>query len=608
MWLNGVESLLTSGKGTIFVALVIGLSFPESHDSSIAAVLDGRLVFATEEERYTRHRYSLGEKPGNSLIEAFRFLKKFGVEPEDVDAFALSWDTRLNPLSANLNRYPFRLFETRQVYQASYQALARTAWDSFRDKLSESAFALYFLKSVYKQIGKSFPSSAKIVPVIHHLAHAASAYYFSGFHSAAVLTIDGKGERDGTVVWKARNGEFERVASVNFWDGSLGFLYEFTAVRLGFDRYNGPGKVMGLAPYGQADPDLDARFNQSIKLMEAGEVPYLFTRRFGPKQIDSMYEGLTDYVSGGVRPSWNPRTEVSRIAADIARALQRFTDRAVLHTARWTKERTGETNLCLAGGVALNAKSNMEVYYSKLYNEMFVFPAANDAGTAIGAAAYVYEHVLGGKMETRKLETAYLGPGYDDDLVKSTLRTSKWKGEFLGDDVGPVADLVSRGHVVAWYQGRSELGPRALGNRSVVADPTKKENWSIVNQIKGRESWRPLAPSVLDSDAGEYFVDPCDHRFMILMFRMKTEGSQRAPAISHVDRTARPQVVSRGMNSTWFDLIKAFKEERGEGIIINTSFNLAGEPLVQTPADALKSFAVGGFDALFLQGWLLRKE
>ena len=240
---------------------------------------------------------------------------------------------------------------------------------------------------------------------------------------------------------------------------------------------------------------------------------------------------------------------------------------------------------------------------------MFVFPAANDAGGPIGAAAYVYEHVLGGKMKRQRLKNVYLGPEYDEDLVKKVVRDSKFKAEYIGEDVNAVADLVAKGQIVTWYQGRAELGPRALGNRSIIADPTRKEYWRLVNDIKGREWWRPLAPSLLDEDKDVYFKDPVSHEFMILMFRYKDEEAcKRVPVTCHVDLTARPQTVTKDQNKTWYDLIKAFKDIKGEGLIMNTSFNLAGEPLVETPQEAIRSFAVKGFDAMYMQGWLIYKR
>ncbi|QGA68536.1 carbamoyltransferase [Sulfolobus sp. E11-6] len=327
------------------------------------------------------------------------------------------------------------------------------------------------------------------------------------------------------------------------------------------------------------------------------------------KKIYHIYDIISERVIGSKTLNWNPRGELNENAVNIAWAVQKVTEDAVLSTAYWAKKHTGEDKVALAGGVALNAKANMELHYSRTYNDIFIFPAANDAGGPIGAAAYVYEHILGGKMKNERLTHVYFGPEYSDDEVKNIVRKSKVKAEYVGNDMNPIADLIAKGEIVTFYQGRAELGPRALGHRSILADPTRKEYWRLVNDIKGREWWRPLAPSLLLEDASEYFRDPTKHEFMILMLRYKDEEvCKRVPVTCHVDSTARPQTVTGEEDKNWYNVIKAFKDLRGEGLVMNTSFNLAGEPLVETPQDAIRSFAVGGFDAMYLQGWLITKR
>jgi carbamoyltransferase len=310
----------------------------------------------------------------------------------------------------------------------------------------------------------------------------------------------------------------------------------------------------------------------------------------------------------GEKVEWDHDGPVATDAADIAFAIQKVTEEAMVGLTKRAFELTGERNLGMAGGVALNAKANMEVYNSGIFNDMFIFPAANDAGSPIGAAAWACEHILGEKMRNEKLKSVYLGVEYSDDTVKEMIAQSKIKAEYIGDDVGALADMIWKGKIGTFYQGRAELGPRALGNRSIIADPTKKETWRTVNRIKGREWWRPLAPSVLEEDAKDYFANPASHEFMILMFRFNEGMDKRVPAVYHVDGTTRPQTVRRSENKNWYELIKAFKERSGEGLIVNTSFNLAGEPLVETPKDAIRSFATAGFDFMYMQGWLLTKK
>jgi carbamoyltransferase len=601
------------------LAIVIGFTFPESHDNAVAVVVDGKLVFAAEEERYTRHKHAQGEPPFNSLLEALRFLKKSGINPGDVDGFATNWVSSLYPLSWRIRVLKEQVDAARAVDRhipllggigSIPKHLLNWAYHDF----NYVELAKLFIAKTYRRLGATLPADLKIIPVEHHLAHAASAYYFSGFSSSTVLTIDGYGERDSTVVWKVMNGEFEKLASVTVEDGSLGMLYETVSERLHFDALAGPGKVMGLAPYGKEDKVLGSKF-QAIARTDEADSPYIFadefrmkSRAMGVMDITKGYNRIADFLTKGIDLDWNPKTAPTESAANLAWHIQQFTEEIVEKTARWAKQQTKENNVALAGGVALNAKASMKLHYAHIYDNMFIFPVANDAGTAVGAAAYAHEHVFGEKMKHGRLDNIYLGSEYDDSMIKETVKRGKWSAEYLNGNLGKVADLVAKGHIIGVFQGRAEMGPRALGNRSIVADPTQADTWKRVNEMKGREYWRPLAPSLLAEDKDTYFVEPVDHRYMVLMFRMTDEGAKRTPAVCHVDATSRPQMVARETNPVWYDLIKAFKDRSGEGLVVNTSFNLAGEPLIETPQDAIKSFAIGGFDDLFLQGWLISKH
>jgi len=584
--------------------MVVGFNWPVEHDNTVALILDGELVFATEEERYSRHKHSPGELPFGSFNKLFNFMHKNNLKPSDVDAFALNFDHKKFLL---IRRYwAFR----DNLFMAAFSGVPILKNKNFFTRLpflDLNSLAEYFIRHVYIKNNEKMPDKIKIIPVEHHIAHAASAYYFSGFRSCASLVLDGSGEKDATSFYQIKNGEFEKILSIPATYGSIGLMYEASSYKLGYENLEGPGKIMGLAPYGNKN-QYYSKLKKFLKINTNG-LPFYFD--IGKKYRKSVnygepYEKIFDYITPTI--NWDKHGPINKNSADFAWAVQKVAEEAVLAAGEYVKESTEEKKLVMAGGVALNAKANMELYYANLFNDMFVFPAANDAGTTIGAAAYVYEHELGGKMKNKRLESVYLGPEYSDDEIKNVVEASKFKYEYVGDDVGVVADLVKKGNILTWYQGRAELGPRALGNRSIIANPALPDTWKTVNKIKGREWWRPLAPSLLSEHKNDYFINPVDHEFMILMFKFKEGMKERVPAVYHVDGTARPQTVSYKQNKNWYNMIKAFGEETGEYLVVNTSFNLAGEPLVETPKDALRSFGLGGFDAMYMQGWLIYKH
>jgi carbamoyltransferase len=587
------------------MTLVVGMSWPVGHDNSAAAILDGRLVFATEEERHTRHKHSVGEAPLNSLVKLFKHVRKLGVNPTDVDAFATNWTPNLFPMLYRHALFFEGVAQVAPLIKSNGERLSvARRWVSGTDYLSLSK---YVIRHAYSLAGEAPPRVIKVIPVEHHLAHAASAYFFSGFGSAVSLTVDGSGEKNSTVVWRIKHGEFEKVLAMDTTDSSIGLFYESMGTRIGYDVLEGPGKLMGLAPYGGMS-SVYTKVRELFRISEDGEgdFPYRVSHQRRGGRQDTWAESYLRTVGAKVdKAAWDPRGSMDKTAADIAWATQRVAEEAEIATARWAKRNLGETNLALAGGVALNAKINMEIFYSGLFDDIFIFPGANDAGGPIGAACYVHHHVLGKKMSNERLTDAYLGPEYTDEEVTKAVRDSKWSAVKVDDGMAEVAKLISAGKLVCIYQGRAELGPRALGNRSIAADPTKKEMWGTVNRIKGREWWRPLAPSLID--AKRYFVQGRPHEFMVMMYRFREEAGERVPAVRHVDGTARPQTLDNVSNPVWQNLIESFAELSGEALVVNTSFNLAGEPLVETPQDALRSFAVGGLDAIYMQGQLIAK-
>jgi Predicted carbamoyl transferase, NodU family len=370
---------------------VIGFNWPIEHDHAVAVIVDGKLVFASEEERYTRHKHSPGELPINALRQAFLYLKKsWEIKPKDVDAFAVNWDPKLFPWKRRSHQARGHFYKLRDVI-GRIPLNESNRFNNYITILTSIlsgdylAFARALVRHVILSLGEEAPSDIRVIPVRHHLAHAASAYYFSGFSSAAVLTVDGSGEYESTVIWKVRDGSFEPILSMYTSYGSLGVLYEWTTHRLGLGRLEGPGKGMGLAPYGERSKYYD-KLKEFVKIDPEGDEPYVILvngKKVKSKdwdKSDSIYTYIAENVIGGRSLNWNPRGELSKDAANVAWAVQRVTEEAMLATAKWARDHTGEDKVALAGGVALNAKANMEMHYSRIFNEMFIFPAANDAG------------------------------------------------------------------------------------------------------------------------------------------------------------------------------------------------------------------------------------
>lgn len=592
---------------------VIGINWPPFHDVSCSVIVDGKLIFATEEERYTRKKHSPHQVPYYSLISALEFLKdKYDILPGDIDAYATTFNINQFPFHERLNISTFErnliIASTLNESIENRKAFVPSTKGYFFSGMNNIYSITKFLKFVYAKIGAEFNADIKVYPVMHHLAHASSAYYFSGFKDAVLVVVDGQGERLATTIWDVKNGEFNNILGVDL-TGSLGYLYENVCKKLKFSRAEGPGKVMGLAPYGRYNKFIWTKF-ENVFSASTEKLPYHFNNKFVSRNPDKMYSNMAEYITKGlnIEKEWDPlRIPLYNKAVDLAYALQSVLEKKLIDVAAWAKDNTGRKNISLAGGVALNSKANMAIYYSGFFKNMFVFPAPNDAGATAGAAAYVYEKKFGKKMYRRELKDIYLGKEYDHVDIENIVKKSKFKSEQIGTDMSRVAREISRGSIIGIYTGRAEFGPRALGNRSIVADPRKKINLKNLNIIKGREWWRPLAPSILKSSMYKYLVDPIPNKFMTTMFKTSREAEINVPAVCHVDKTTRPQIVEKRDSSIFYDLIKSFEEITNVGAIINTSFNIRGEPIVETPYEALASFSNSGLDMLYLDGWLLKK-
>jgi carbamoyltransferase len=540
------------------------------HDSAAALLVDGKLVVAVEEERFNRIKY--GKLPNidnpHQLPErAIRFCLKYaGLTPQDIDHVAYSFDPQLR------------------------RARFHPEW--WLDPRFEEVFLLRLGQvrgAAEELLGRSLRQQFHFVP--HHLAHAASAYYPSGFDRAAILVIDGIGEAAGTTLWKATGAQIKPVETLDY-PHTIGFVWEIICDYLGFSAYDA-SKLMGLAAYG--NPEVYRRAFGAI--LQVGDEDYAVD----PEAIgfQSAKESRIESLLG---PPRYPGMELLPQHADIAAALQEATTNAVMAMVRRLKRKVPSDHLCFAGGVALNCVTNDLVLQSGGFSDVFIPSAPHDSGTAIGAA-YVVHSAKQKSAPERGNSTPYLGPEFNRREILAAVKAAGLTPHRCKSPAREAADMVADGKIVAWFQGRMEFGPRALGNRSLLADPRRPDMRNILNQmVKHREDFRPFAPSVLAEHADEWFevgAHSTSHEFMLFACAVKPELHNRIPAVLHKDGSARVQIVRRESNPRFHELISCFFERTGVPLVVNTSLN-DSEPIVCTPTDAIVTFRKSGIDALFM--------
>ena len=554
----------------------LGLSYTRTHDSSACIVRDGELLFAVAEERLSRVKHD-GTFPRSAVRACLDFA---GVRPDQVDEVCFGWQTPGPGF-----RHDLKCMATGNMPLTSFNLITTT---------------MYFLSMWHqgggaKRFSQGFPGgNPRFRFVDHHLAHALSAYSYSGFDEAAVVIIDGRGAWEATSIWHGRGGQLEHVLTIN-WPDSLGFFYAVFTEYLGFVPFSDEWKVMGLAPYGQ--PGVDLRF-----FIDAEADPY----RVYSKHLVGNGVRFSSIIPRLGLPR-APESEIDDRHKNIAFAVQDACESAMMSVVRLALAKTKSRNLCLAGGVALNSKANGKILASGLVDKIFVQPAASDDGAALGAALAPYlDH--NGRLPMKAMRHAYLGPAFEDDAVEAALNTYKIKASRLSDPAATAAELLSRGNILGWYQGRMEFGPRALGNRSILADPRDPGmNTKVNNAVKFREWWRPFAPSFKMEAARDYLESAFDSPFMILTAQVRPEKRAVIPSVTHVDGSARPQTVEKEINPLYYRLIDEFGKRTGVPVIMNTSFNLRGEAIVHTPTDAIRTFFSSGMDALVLGSFLVEK-
>lgn len=550
------------------------------HDSACALLKDGFVVAAAQEERFTRKKHD--DAFPKAVVNYC--LKEAGINIGDICAVVFY-------------EKPFLKFER----------LLETYIDTWPWGVKSflASIPLWVKNKIWMKhaIQKELNFKGDIYFTGHHEAHAASAFYSSPYDSAAILTVDAVGEIATTSV-SVGNKDGIKILYEQRFPHSLGLFYSAFTYWLGFKVNSAEYKVMGLAPYGK--PLYVSKIKKIINIKDDGSFS-LDRSYFSFEAGLKMTSGKFDKFLGG-KPR-KPDAPLTQYHKDIAKSLQEVTNEIMLKMAGFARDVTGEKNLCLAGGVALNCVANEKILKSGFFEDIFVQPAAGDAGGALGAAFIINNKVFGNKNR-REMKDAFLGPEFSDEEIEKYLEEMDFPYEKLPPEkiAGTAARLIYNQAVLGWFQGRMEWGPRALGHRSILADPTKAENRDKVNlKIKFRESFRPFAPSVTEEDAGRYFDFPKKSPFML--FTAPVFPDKRIiPAVTHIDGSARFQTVSKDTDSLYHDLHKEFEKLSGAPVLINTSFNVRGEPIVCSPADAVSCFMRTDMDYLIIGPYLISKE
>ena len=557
--------------------ITLGINYSQMHDSSACIVRDAELLFAVAEERISRLKHDAGF-PHHAIKACLDFAQ---VQADQLDEVCFGWQT-----AGPVFRHDLKCYATLKMPLTYLNGLNSTL----------HFLSMWHQESGAKKFAQQFgPTKAKMRFVDHHLAHAISAYAYSGFDDAAIVVMDGRGAWEATSIWRGHDGRLEHVLTIPFPD-SVGYFYsEFTEF-LGFQRNSDEWKVMGLAPYGQPGVDLSAFIDPC-----AG--PY----RVNTKTLVANGAAPFAHMTSLLGPARLPESDINDRHKNIAYAVQDACETAMTNVVRMAIEKTRCRNLCLAGGVALNSKANGKILAAGLVGKMFVQPAASDDGVALGAALAPYLD-SGGKLPNKPMRHAYLGPSFDDDAIEPVLDTYKLRYTRLQGPAETAAELLSQGKILGWFQGRMEFGPRALGSRSILADPRDPDmNAKVNNAVKFREWWRPFAPSFKKEAAGDYLESAMDSPFMVLTAQVRPEKRSVIPSVTHVDGSARPQTVEKEINPLYWRLIDEFDKRTGVPVIMNTSFNLRGEAIVHTPADAVRTFFSSGMDALVIGSFLVEK-
>ena len=583
---------------------VLGL-FGGYYNPAACLVVDGKLVAFIEEEKLTRKKAERNVYPLRSVRYV---LNEGGLAMKDVDRIAFPWDN-----VASLTSLPVIAAK-----EAATGLFRRTRGEHSRTPSSRIPAGLTSLLTILS--GTPFENRHRILSALryggiqdalpridfvpHHRSHAASCFYASGFDRAVVSVMDGMGDNLSSSIWIGEGARMRCVKKVLF-PNSLGEYYSAFTEFLGFRPYSHEGKVMGLAAYGEPDAKLQKAIREEVLRVEGGS--YRVNSLYTVSGRHDFGERYTNALVGLFGKPREPEGELTRFHFDLAFAVQDQLEEAAIAMLRDTIEETGIHDVCLSGGVAMNCKMNGRILHDLPIERIFVNPASNDAGSAMGAAMAV---AMDNGDDCRfTMQHPYWGPGYDSNEVEHLLKESKIRYERSDDIARDTAALLEQEKIVGWHQGRMEVGARALGARSILASPLRHEMLDKVNaEVKHREAWRPFAPALLAEEAANYYSLGAESPFMILAFEVLEKQRARIPAVTHVDHSCRPQTIRREDNPRYYDVIKGFGERTGVPVLMNTSFNLRGEPIVCTPRESLRCFYSTGLDVLAIEDFLVLKD
>ena len=563
-------------------------------DPSIAIIRNGEVKFYIEEERLNRIKHSHNIFPTKSINEAFNYL---GISFKDIKAIAYNWDFKkyengyLKKFFFNLNK-KYKIDKNTKNWQI--ERIKNRNLKNFKKKIE---------KYLYSEFG--YFKLPKILFFQHHFVHAFQSFVHSGFKEAIVLSMDGSGEENCTTVWKCKKDNIKKIDEFNI-PHSLGWYYSAFTEFLGFKAYDGEYKLMGLAAFGNQNLKIRKKLKQILKFNDKTSMyeinPYFI--HYGSHTYSGRFTDKLVKLLGRPKKS---KDNFSNYHKDLAYEVQRLLEECVLKLCKKYYKITGIRNICLGGGVGLNVKLNSKIFNEKFVENIFPNPLCPDSGASVGAG--LLADVKLNKSKIKPLKTLSLGPDYKARYIEKLLKENQIKFTKPKNIYNYTAKLLANKKVIGWFQGRMEAGPRALGNRSILGDPRNISTRDKINKIiKYREMWRPFCPSFLADKVSNFFCKSYDSKFMTISFDAKNNLKKIAPAIVHVDKTCRIQSVDKKYNSKFYKLIQEYYKITKVPALLNTSFNIKGEPIVCSPNDALRTFFSTGIDVLVLEGFIILKK